>query len=259
MDHRITEERDRERSEAISMRRVAGKSLTALAVMVGLVLTAACGPSGGTSPTGGRERPATTPADPFSTDPAVTGVQSLFDLDPELEEQVGTVLIGPALDIDGVAEVSLQSPYMDDVLSGVCGTRRGNGVYGSAFGQRREWKASGLRIQQFAAVWGINSAADAVAQIRSRLGCGTYRDREGLHRVLGERELSRLSGLDDQLMFCEVINEEGPEGSTHLCTVLLARGEIASRIQARADTAERAEQVTRELAAPAAKRLAAVS
>ncbi|WP_204291741.1 hypothetical protein [Micromonospora gifhornensis] len=227
--------------------------------MVGLVLTTACGPSGETSPTGGRERPATTSTDPHSTDPAVTGVQPLYDLSPELEDQIGTVLIGSALGIDGVAEVPLQSPYMDDLLSGACGTEPGNGVYLSAFGQRREWKAPHVRIQQFAGGWGVSPAAEAVAQVRGRLGCGTYQDREGLHRVLGERELSPLSGLDDQLMFCEVINEEGPEGPTHLCTVLLARGEIASRIQTRAATAERAEQVARELAVPAARRLAAVS
>ncbi|MFJ8577389.1 hypothetical protein [Micromonospora sp. NPDC093277] len=241
------------------MRRIVGKSLIALVAAVGLVLTAACGANTGTSGAGGRGRPAIASPEPFSTDPAMLGAQSIFDLDPKLEGEVGTVLIGPALDVGGVTEVPLQSPYMGSVLSGVCGTRRGNGVYGSAFGQRREWEASGLRIQQFAAVWGVDSAADAVAQIRGRLGCGTYQDREGSHRVLGERELSILSGLDDQLMFCEVLNEKDPDGPTHFCAVLLARGMLASRIETRADTAERAEQVTRELAVSAAQRLTAVS
>jgi len=241
------------------MNRIVGRPLSALATVLGILLISACGTSDGTSPSGGRARPATLSAGPFSTDPAVTGVQPLYDLSRELEDQIDTVLIGPALDIDGVVAVPLQSPYMDDLLSEVCETQPGNGVYLSAFGQRREWKASDLRIQQFAGGWGVSPAAEAVAQVRGQLGCGTYRDREGLHRILGERELSRLSGLDDQLMFCEVIDENDPDGPTHLCTALLARGEIASRIETRAATAERAEQVTRELAAPAAQRLAAVS
>ncbi|MFD2764446.1 hypothetical protein [Micromonospora eburnea] len=241
------------------MNRIVGRQLSALAAVMGILLTSACGSNSGISPTGGRERPATLSAGPYSTDPAKTGVQPLYDLSRELDDQVGRALIGPALDIDGVTEVPLQSPYMDDLLSGVCGTQPGNGVYLSAFGQRREWKAPHLRIQQFAGGWGVSPAAEAVARVRGQLGCGTYRDREGLHRILGERELSRLSGLDDQLMFCEVINEKGPDRPTYLCTVLVARGEVASRIQTWAATAERAEQVTRELAAPAAQRLAAVS
>jgi hypothetical protein len=148
---------------------------------------------------------------------------------------------------------------MDDLLSEVCGIWQGNGVSTSAFGQRREWKAPGLRIQQFSAGWGVIPAADAVTQVRGKLACGTYRDRERLHRVLGERQLPELAGLDGQLMFCEVIDEKGPDQPTHLCTALLSRGEIASRIETRATDAEKAEKVTRELSVLAARSLTTVS
>ncbi|MEV4808366.1 hypothetical protein [Micromonospora avicenniae] len=176
-----------------------------------------------------------------------------------MEEQVGEVLIGPDLDLAGVRIVPLESPYTESVLSHVCGNRPGNGVYMSAFGQRREWTGPDLEIEQFAGAWGATSAAEAVAQVRGVSSCGTYRGRDGLHRVLGERQLPGLPGLDSQLLFCEVIDEEGPERRTYLCTVLLARGGIASRIETRAATAEMAEQVTRELTVLAARSLTAVA
>lgn len=235
------------------------RSLPALAVVAGLLLITACGTNGAASPTGGRDRPATQSTDgSLSTDPAVTGAQPLLDLDPKLQDQIGAVLIGPALDVGGVTEVTLQSPYTDDVLDDVCGIERGNGVYMSAFGQQREWEAPQLRIRQFAGAWGVRPAGEAVQQVRERLDCGSYQNREGSYRVLGERTLPRLSGLDDQLMFCEVTGEKGAEPG-HLCTALLARGAIASRIETRAATAEMAEQVTRELTVLAARSLTAVA
>jgi hypothetical protein len=229
------------------------RSLPALAAAVGLLLTAACGAAGsGSSAAGGRRSPTA----PLSTGSADVGVQMPDDLAPELEEQIGEVMMGD-LDVADVRGVS--SLYADDVLSPVCGNRPGNGVYESAFGQVYEWAAPDVEIEQFAGAWGVIPAAEAVAQVRGKLGCGTYMDRSGLYRVLGERQLPKLAGLDDQLLFCEVTNEEGPERPTYLCTALLARGEIASRIQVRGADAERVERVARELSVPAARRLTAVS
>lgn len=79
--------------------------------------------------------------------------------------------------------------------------------------------------------------------------------REGLHRVLGERQLPTWAGLDGQLLFCEVIDEGGPERPTFMCRALLARGAIATRIQVRAARDERAEQLVGALSVPAAQAL----
>ncbi|MFV2114225.1 hypothetical protein ACFHW0_18055 [Micromonospora sp. LOL_025] len=64
------------------------RSLTALAAAEGILLTAACGAASSSSSAGGGQRPSVAPQ---STGPAVTGVQSLHDLAPELEEQIGEV------------------------------------------------------------------------------------------------------------------------------------------------------------------------
>ncbi|MEU7996184.1 hypothetical protein AB0B83_12720 [Micromonospora sp. NPDC049060] len=256
MESRITQERDGDRTVQAALVTNLRRALPALVTAVGILLTAACGSASSNSSAGGGQR---SPAAPHSTGPAVTGVQSIHDLAPELEDQIGEVLIGPALDVADVRSVPLQSPYTADVLSPVCGNRPGSGVYLSAFGQRREWTGPDLEIEQFSGAWGVIPATEAVAQVRSKLGCGTYQDREGQHRVLGERELPKLARLDSQLLFCEVIDEDGPEQPTHLCTALLARGEIATRIQTRAADAERAEQLVGELSILAARRLTAVS
>ncbi|WBB57656.1 hypothetical protein [Verrucosispora sp. WMMD573] len=230
------------------------RSLPALAAAVGILLTAACGLNSSSSSSAGGQRSS---AAPLSTSSALTGVQSPHDFAPGVEEQIGEALIGPDLDVVDVRSVPLESPYADDVLSPVCGNRPGGGVYLSAFGQRRQWTGPDLEIEQFSGAWGVIPAAEAVAQVRGKLGCGTYREREGPHRVLGERHLPKLAGLDGQLMFCEVVDEDGPERPTYICTALLARDGVATRIQARATGADQAEQLVGELSVQAARALTA--
>jgi hypothetical protein len=86
------------------MNLIVGRQLFALAAAVGLLLHRDLRGERRHLLDGGRERAS---AGPHSTDPAVTGGQPLYDLSPELQDQIGTMLIGPALDIDGVQSMPL--------------------------------------------------------------------------------------------------------------------------------------------------------
>jgi hypothetical protein len=185
------------------------------------------------------------------------GVQPNSALKPGVEDRVEPVLIGRQIPLSGVTSVQLSTEWMDDVVTAVCGNRTGNGVYMSAFGQRREWTGSDLTIQHFGGAFGAVTAAQAVEQPRTKLGCGTYKDRDGTHRVLGEVTLPAYAKTDGRLMFCEVVDEQQPSETRYLCTALLAREDIVSRIEVRATTRAQSEQVTTTLAALAARTLAA--
>ncbi|MET8262183.1 hypothetical protein ACFYPG_32935 [Micromonospora sp. NPDC005553] len=256
MESRFAKERSRDRAVPAALVTRFGRLLLTLVAAVGLVLTAACGGGSGTPPAAGRSGP---PAGGYTIDPFADGLQPVFDMDPELADQVGRVLIGSTPDIDGLKVVPQQSPYADGVLSSVCGMRRGNGVYGTAFGQQREWEAPDLRVMQLAGAWGVTSGAQAVEQVRGKLGCGTYRDREDRYRVLGETQLPRLPGLDGQLMYCEVIDGADRSVPTHICTLLLARGALVSRIRTLALDTATAERVTKQFSVLAAQSLTAIS
>lgn len=223
-----------------------------LIALCGALALAACG-----NPLGEPSDPVPSPLPSFG-DHFATGSQPLEKLPPGIAELVDEELIGPDVDVDGVEPVQLNSPYMDTVLSEVCGNSSGNGVYETAYGERREWKGQDLEIQHFVSLFGVITAAQAVEQVRSKLtACSTYRLRDGDRRLLGERELPPLDKVGGRLMFCETVNEKDPEPAPkHLCVAFVTRAEFASRIEVRAKTLEQAERLTKQLIALAAQRLA---
>jgi hypothetical protein len=163
---------------------------------------------------------------PQGSSEAPGGVQSTDDLADGAEDRVEPALIAANAVLPGVAPVALDVVYQDDVASAVCGNRSGPGVYGSMFGQRRRWAGNGLEVEQFAGVFGSVTASEAIAQVSGVLRCGSYRDRDGEHTEIHEVTLPSLPKIDGSLMFCETLN-----GATHVCTVLLAREDMLSRVE----------------------------
>jgi len=140
----------------------------------------------------------------------VPRVQPNSALKPGVEDRIERALIGPAIPVKGAAAVPLSTEWMDDIVTSVCGNRAGEGVNQSRFGRRREWTGPGLSIRHFVGAFGAVTAAQAVEQPRARLGCGTYNDRDGKHRLLGEVILPEYPNINGRLMFCEVVDEDVP-------------------------------------------------
>lgn len=180
------------------------------------------------------------------------GLQPNEAFKPDAEDRVGAVLIGPKADIASAVEVPLEVVYMDDIVTSACGNRAGKGVYESRFGQRREWRGPDLGIRQFVGAFASVTARDAVAQSRTHLGCGEYVDRDGEHESLRVVDLPKPPGIDESVMFCEVLNRVN-----YVCIALLARDDIATRLSVQAKTEPRARQVMGTVVELAAQRLAA--
>ncbi|MEU4620786.1 hypothetical protein AB0G04_12525 [Actinoplanes sp. NPDC023801] len=140
------------------------------------------------------------------------------------------------------------SPYTDDLASSVCGNDAAKGAYSSAFGRQRQWWGGERFVIQFAGAFGAVTAAEAVAQVEGVLTCEKYRDlgdHTGVHSV----PLPPLPSVDRQLMFCDRVDRFGDELRT--CTVLLAEGDVLTRLIVEADTEEEAIRIAGDVAARA--------
>lgn len=175
------------------------------------------------------------------------GVQPNEDLKAGAEDRVEPALIAAKAVLPGVVSVPLDPIYQDGVASAVCGNRSGPGVYGSMFGQRRRWAGDALKVEQFAGVFGSVTASEAIAQVGGVLGCGSYRDRDGEHTKIHEVALPSLEKIDGRRMFCQTLN-----GDTYLCTVLLAREDMLSRVVVTSKDEAAATKAAKQLAKTAA-------
>jgi hypothetical protein len=123
-------------------------------------------------------------------------------------------------------------------------------------GSGQSWKFDdGSIVEQFAQGYDI-SAADVVREVQRAVGCNNYRPQDGgrdAGKVTVVRDVPQLQfpGLDASWIFCEVSRRSR-------CVVLLARGDVVSRLWAAAADRPRAEELVRQAALAAADRLAAV-
>ncbi len=189
------------------------------------------------------------------------GVQPRQSIAPGSDTRAGASLL-TNLSGSGLAEKTTTAEWMDDVVSGVCGNKRGGGVFSSKYGQYKEWTGAGVRVQQFAGVFGAVTAAAAVEQVKSKLSCTEYtadadpgrgipnQDPDGVHRITARPTVPSLPGVENSVMFCEVHNE-----STNVCQAAIARKDVVSRVTVSAASAENADRLTREILALAAAKL----
>ncbi|BEL03083.1 hypothetical protein Q0Z83_012740 [Actinoplanes sichuanensis] len=151
---------------------------------------------------------------------------------------------------------TIEAATSEDVAAHLCGNGPGFGALVAAFGQERIWREpdfdvdTGVEVRYFTGAYGRITAGEAIGQVDGRFGCARYDDGgvayAGPHRV----GLSALDGVDRQLLYCEE-----SEHSAGRCTLLLARGDILSRLVVQAATAEQAETSARALADDAAAAL----
>ncbi|HWS34977.1 MAG TPA: hypothetical protein VN408_19840, partial [Actinoplanes sp.] len=183
-----------------------------------------------------------------STGP-ILGRQPVDSIRSGAAERVEKTLLGPAA-ITGMTAVAFDPPYVEDVAAHVCGNGPKSGAVSSVFGQGRVWDGGDREVRQFAGAYGAVTAAEAVTQVDGVLGCGDYTEYvteySGVHRA----GLPLLSGIDQQSMFCETVDEKASR-----CTVLLARGDVLTRIESTAATEPDAAGVARTVAGQAAAAL----
>ncbi|MEV0901166.1 hypothetical protein [Actinoplanes sp. NPDC049802] len=186
---------------------------------------------------------------PAVTSSAVPGQQPAASIKPGAAERVEKALLGPNA-VAGMAAGAFDPPYVEDVASHVCGNGPQLGAVSTVFGQERVWRGGDRGVRQFAGAYGMITAAEAVAQVNGVLGCGEYTEYmikyAGVHQV----DLPKLPGIDQQRMFCETVAKKSSR-----CTVLLARGDVLTRILARAANQQDAADLARMLAVPAAAAL----
>ncbi|GIE81839.1 hypothetical protein Aph02nite_77890 [Actinoplanes philippinensis] len=159
--------------------------------------------------------------------------------------------------VDWLAPVTPEPVATEDVAAHLCGNGPGFGALVAAYGQERVWRErdfdveTGGEIRQFAGAYGRITAAEAITQADGRLGCERYTDGgtgyHDVHRVV----LPAVTGADRQLLYCEE-----SEHSAGRCTLLLARGDILSRVVVQAADRELAETGARALADDAGAALA---
>lgn len=231
------------------------------ALLASAFLGTSCGPSGGA----GHD-----PAEPVETwskadgELADQGIQPRGAVESSAELRVQRAMLGPELELENEKALvpnpkSMQGTPLErvnDLVTDACRKPSGRDAYLSKFGRRREWKHPEARIEQFAGAWGVLTARDAVEQSRKWLTCSSYRNRDGLHRLLGLVPLPVFDEIDQRLMFCEVIEENAPGKTMYLCTVLLARGDIVSRFMVWVQGRAQAELYARALAETGAQALA---
>ncbi len=159
--------------------------------------------------------------------------------------------------VNWLTPVPLPVAHIEDVAAHLCGNGPGFGALVAAYGQERLWRETdfdvetGGEIRQFAGAYGRITAAEAIDQVDERFGCPHYTDSTTeyteMHRVL----LPALPGIDRQLLYCEEF-----EHGTGRCTLLLARGDVLSRLIVQAADRDQAETWARALADDAATTLA---
>jgi hypothetical protein len=179
------------------------------------------------------------------------GLQRQEDLKPGAEERVTPALMESDLSRSGHRLVETKTEHIGDVASSVCNNREGPGVYGGEWGEARRWEGEGVKVEHAAFVYGTVTAAQAVAQVKSVLGCKTYRARDGERRISYEGPLPKFADVDGSLFFCETVDNR------HGCTTLLAREDILSRIWVSGADEPTVRKVSSDLAKLAAERLAA--
>ncbi|GIF62404.1 hypothetical protein Ais01nite_04390 [Asanoa ishikariensis] len=196
------------------------------------------------------------------------GVQPHKSFDPEAEVRVRKAMFGPGAPVAGLVPYENASGATDDVVSGLCNNRRGNGVYGSEQGQSLLWRSADLTIESFAGVFAAPSAATAVEQVKGKFTCTEYtddvnpdarmaipaQDADGWHRDIRRLDPPPLKGVENAVFFCESVKKVNQR-----CYAALAREDVVSRLTVTALTTERAEQVTRSLLDEAAARLVAAT
>ncbi|WIM97335.1 hypothetical protein ACTOB_000843 [Actinoplanes oblitus] len=180
----------------------------------------------------------------------VPGQQPASAIAKDAADRVKRSLLDPA-GVAGLGPWTLYSPYTEDVASHVCRNSTAMGAVSSAYGQQRTWHDKTRSAEQFAGAFGAIPAADAVAQVDAALTCTGY-DYLYAYRDIRRMPLPRLPRVDRQLMFCAL-----RDGSAHVCTVLLARGDMLTRLLTVGKTRQAAVGLAEEIAPQAADRLAA--
>lgn len=159
--------------------------------------------------------------------------------------------------VNWLMPVTLDMPDTEDVAAHVCDNGPGFGALVAAFGQERLWREeefdvdTGAEVRQFVGAYGRITAAEAIDQVGGRFGCERYSDfgveYSGIRRV----GLAEQPGVDRRMLYCE---ESGHRAGR--CTLLLAKGDILSRVVVQGDTVEQATVSARALADDAAAALA---
>jgi hypothetical protein len=159
--------------------------------------------------------------------------------------------------VSRLVPVAPRAAPAEDVAAHLCGNGPGFGALVAAFGREQVWREpefdveTGAEVRQFAGAYGRIAAAEAIDQVDGRFGCTRYTDGTtgytGTHRI----GLPALPGVDRHLLYCE----ESEHGAGR-CTLLLARGDILSRLVVHAATGELAQTSARALADDAAAALA---
>jgi hypothetical protein len=171
-------------------------------------------------------------------------------------ERVEAAMLGP--DVLTWMDPASRTPYHDeDVAAHVCDNGPDSGALVAAFGRARNWKGrdtvesdDARVVRQFAGAYGAITAAEAIDQVNGEFGCKRYTDFVDVYTGVGRVGLPELPGVDRQLLYCE----QG-EDTADRCTLLLARGDILSRITVEAATEAEAERDVRALADDAAEAL----
>ncbi|WP_412740277.1 hypothetical protein [Krasilnikovia sp. MM14-A1259] len=179
-----------------------------------------------------------------------SGVQPLVSLKAGVEDRVEPALLPKDIGMPALEAVSLDVEGLDDVASGVCGLQRGNGVYEGMFGLRRQWRGKGVAVEQFVSAFGAITATKAIDQVKGSLACGSYRDRSGEHTEIATHPVDRFPNIDGSAMFCETLNAR-----QRICTVLLAREDMLSRVTVQADDHAVASSLANSVASRAASAL----
>jgi hypothetical protein len=206
------------------------------------------------------------PAEPWSDEDL--GVQPVTSWAPDAGDRTLASLLGPEPPVVGLVAKNPEAQWTDDVVSRVCNTLEGDGIYSSYSGRARLWTSPDLTVQSFVGAFGAVPAATAVEQVKSRFTCAEYtadvdtdgrgipnQDADGWHRNI--RRLGPpppLDGVENAVLFCETVKEVNQR-----CYAALARRDIVSRVTVTAVTTERAEHVIRSLLDESAARLIAAT
>jgi hypothetical protein len=202
-----------------------------LAAAVALILTlgsAACDNQGGV-------------AEPLEVPPGVQAPSAIADDAPDRVEK------SMLSNLSGLTPIPLDPEYSDDIASSVCGNKRGPRVYTSSDGMRREWQGPQTRVHQFTGAFGAVTAAQAIEQVGTMLGCGSYQvgREDGTYS-----NVHRVTVPSTTLAFCETVN-----GKNAACTGFLSRDDILVRIMTVAADEATATKLLGDVAPEAAETL----
>jgi hypothetical protein len=171
-------------------------------------------------------------------------------------ERVGAAMLDQSA-VNWLAPVPLDVPDSEDVAAHVCGNGPGFGALVAAFGQERLWQEpefdvdTGGEVRQFTGAYGRITAAEAIGQVEGRLGCERYTDFMTEYTEVRRVALGAIGGIDRQLLYCE----ESEHGAGR-CTLLLAKGDVLTRVVVQGAGVEQATVAARALADDTAAALA---